>query len=86
MSNFKPLEKKVNPASIIDAKGLSSPVPLLRLKKELAVLHTDDIVQIDSTDNGTGNDIASWCSKVKYEYLGEQQNSDFSSHFVKKKL
>jgi len=85
MSPSNPLEKEVNPTSTIDAKGLLSPIPLLRLKKELAILRAEEIVQIDSTDSGTGNDIASWCSKTKYAYLGEKRNVGFTSYFVMKK-
>lgn len=84
MENYKPLEKDVSPNVTIDAKGLFSPIPLLRLKKELAVLQSKEIARLDSTDPGTGNDIAGWCTKVNNIYLGEKRESGFSSFFVMK--
>ena len=56
MSDYTPLEKAVSPSSAIDATGLRSPVPLLRIKKELAVVKAGEIVQLDSDDPNTGSD------------------------------
>ena len=85
MSAYKALEKDVHPDITIDAKDLFCPVPLLRLKKKLALLQSKEVVQIDCTDPGAGDDISSWCSRMKHTYLGEVRDFDYSSHFVMKK-
>lgn len=85
MTTYKPLESDVKPAQILDATGIYSPLPLLRLKKELTQLQSEEIIQLDSTDPNTGDDLVSWCSKSKNVYLGEKRSSSFSSFFVKKK-
>ena len=84
MIERKPLEKDVHPDKTIDARGHYCPVPLLRLKKEIAVMKSQQIAQLDSTDPGTGNDIASWCAKVNNNYLGEKKGDSFTSYFVMK--
>lgn len=85
MSTHKPLNKDVNPTKTIDARDLHSPIPLLRLKKALVLLNSKDILQIDCTDPGAGDDISSWCSRMKHNYLGEVRDFDYSSFFVEKK-
>jgi tRNA 2-thiouridine synthesizing protein A len=84
MSDYKTLEKDVTPDRSINAKNLHSPLPLLRLKKELADMDTDEILRIDCTDSGSSNDIANWCSRMNHTYLGEKRESDYSSFFIQK--
>ncbi len=84
MSENKPLEKDVSPDVLIDAKHLNSPVPLLRLKKELEKIDSGCVVQIDCSDSGSCNDIVNWCSRKTYSYLGYKQKVDCSSYFVQK--
>ncbi len=85
MSFSKPLENDVNPDKTIDARNLLSPIPLLRLKKELALMNSKEIIQIDCTDAGIGDDISSWCTRMKHNYLGEVRDFEFSSYFIMKK-
>ena len=85
MSFSKPLDKDVNPDKTIDARNLHSPIPLLRLKKELALMNAKEILQIDCTDPGIGDDISNWCTRMKHNFLGEVRDFDFSSYFIMKK-
>ncbi len=78
------LDCKVTPDRSINAKNLHSPLPLLRLKKELALMFSEEIVQIDCTDVGSGSDIANWCSRMGHTFLGEKQETDHTSFFVQK--
>ena len=84
MDKNKQLEKEVSPDKKINAINLHSPIPLLRLKKEIAAMHDGEIVEIICTDAGSGNDIANWCSKQNHTYLGEKQKEDKFSFFVEK--
>ncbi len=70
--------------AVLDAKNLSCPIPLLRAKKEITKLSTDQILQIDVTDPGARIDLPGWCQRSKHEYLGEQQHSRHISFFIKK--
>ena len=85
MKEYKALEKNVTPHKTVDARKLLSPIPLLRLKKALATMKSEDILQIDCTDSGAGDDISSWCSRMKHTYLGEVRDFDYSSYFIMKK-
>jgi len=84
MSDVKQVAADVTADSVLDAKGLSCPMPLLRTKKEIGKLKSGDVLQIDGTDPGSRNDIPGWCDRAGHEYLGEKEESGYYSFFVKK--
>ncbi|MCP3929851.1 MAG: sulfurtransferase TusA family protein [Bacteroidetes bacterium] len=85
MSDFIVACKGIISDSIIDVRGLHSPLPLLRIKKEIAHLNSNQILQANSTDTGCRNDIPGWCSRAGHTYLGEQKQKEYISYFVQKK-
>ncbi len=84
MSDYKTVDDGVTPNSVLDAKGLSCPMPLLRTKKEIGKLGSGEILQVDGTDPGSRNDIPGWCERSGHEYLGEKEESGYISFFIKK--
>ena len=86
MSDTKQVADDVTPASVLDAKGLSCPMPLLRTKKEMGKLAAGDVLQVDGTDPGSRNDIPGWCERSGHEYLGEKEGDGFISFFINAKL
>ncbi len=84
MSDIKQVDDSVSPTTVLDAKGLSCPMPLLRTKKEMNKLNAGDVLQVDGTDPGSRNDIPGWCSRSGHEYLGEKEESGYFSFFIKK--
>jgi len=55
MSDVKQVAADVTADSVLDAKGLSCPMPLLRTKKEIGKLKSGEILQVDGTDPGSRN-------------------------------
>lgn len=84
MSDVKIASKGLDITSVLDAKGLSCPMPLLRTKKEIGKIETGQILQVDGTDPGSRNDIPGWCSRAGHEYLGEKEETGYMSFFVQK--
>lgn len=84
MSDFKTAPDGLTAKIVLDAKGLSCPMPLLRTKKEIGKLASGEILQIDGTDPGSRNDIPGWCERSGHEYLGEKEMSGYMSFFIKK--
>ena len=84
MSDYKVVAEGVTANSVLDAKGLSCPMPLLRTKKEMGKLASGEILQVDGTDPGSRNDIPGWCERSGHEYLGEKEETGYISFFVKK--
>lgn len=85
MSNGNPSKEKIIPDNTVDAKNLHSPLPLLRLKKELAAMKIEAIVRIDCTDPGSLDDIESWCIRMNHSFLGEKKEEDGCSYYIQKK-
>jgi len=84
MSDFKKVDENVTANAVLDAKGLSCPMPLLRTKKEIGKLASGEVLQIDGTDPGSRNDIPGWCERAGHEYLGEKEETGYISFFIKK--
>ena len=84
MSDHKIVDDSVVATTVLDAKGLSCPMPLLRTKKEMNKLNSGDILQVQGTDPGSRNDIPGWCDRSGHEYLGEKEESGFFSFYIKK--
>ncbi len=84
MSDVKKAPEGLTPAAILDAKGLSCPMPLLKTKKEISKIKTGEILRVDGTDPGSRNDIPGWCARSGHEYLGEKEETGYMSFFVQK--
>lgn len=82
MGDVKLEELKV--AAVLDTKGLSCPMPLLRTKKEMSKLKSGDILQIMGTDPGSRNDIPGWCERSGHEFLGLKDEEGFTNYYIKK--
>jgi tRNA 2-thiouridine synthesizing protein A len=84
MSDVKKAPEGLTPAAVLDAKGLSCPMPLLKTKKEINKINTGEILRVDGTDPGSRNDIPGWCARSGHEYLGEKEETGYMSFFVQK--
>ncbi len=71
-------------AAVLDAKGLSCPMPLLRTKKEMGKIKSGEILQVMGTDPGSRNDIPGWCERSGHEFLGLNDEEGFTTYYIKK--
>lgn len=85
MSYQKKIDNTKTSDIIIDLKGLNSPLPLLRIKKELEKMESKQILQANCTDPGCRNDFPGWCDRMGHKYLGENTDFDFISYYIQKK-
>lgn len=84
MSDVKVAPEGLTVAAVLDARGLSCPMPLLRTKKEIGKIASGEILQIQGTDPGSRNDIPGWAERAGHDYLGEKEESGYISFFIKK--
>ena len=85
MDEYKQVNSLVQANSVVDAVDVKSPIPILRLKKQIAIMKSCEILQLDCSDPSTRNDIINWCQRMAHKYLGEKENGGFLSFFVEKK-
>ena len=72
------------PDEVLDARGLSCPMPILKTKKIMKKMKSGQILEIQGTDPGTRNDLPAFTSRSGDEYLGEEERDGYISFFVKK--
>jgi tRNA 2-thiouridine synthesizing protein A len=74
----------ITPDEVLDCRGLSCPMPMLKLKKAAGGLKSGQVLQMMGTDPGTKNDIAQGVGKFGCEYLGSEDEEGHTSYYVKK--
>lgn len=70
---------------VLDLKGLSCPMPMLKTKKALQNLKSGQILEVWGTDPGTKNEMPKMCEKEGHEFLGMIDEPGYTRYFIKKK-
>lgn len=74
----------VTPDVTIDLKGLSCPMPILKIKKQLKDMSSGQVLLALGTDPGTKNDIGKTCGKEGHELLGIDEEGGVFKFYIKK--
>lgn len=69
----------------LDARGLSCPLPILRLKKALADLSGGQVIKAVATDPGAYKDFHAFCRQTGHEMLASSEDNGEYTFFIKKK-
>jgi len=48
----------------LDCKGLSCPMPMMKLAKAVKELNSGEVLEMLGTDPGTKSDLPKWCEKT----------------------
>jgi len=70
---------------VLDIKGLSCPMPMLKIKKALEKLASGKILEVWGTDPGTKNELKKYCEKEGHELLLVSDESGYTRYLIKKK-
>ncbi len=69
---------------LLDAKGLSCPLPILKTKKAVEALTKDQVLKVETTDAGSKNDMAAWAKRTGNELLKVEEGSGTFTFYIKK--
>jgi tRNA 2-thiouridine synthesizing protein A len=69
---------------LLDAKGLSCPLPILKTKKAVEALTKDQVLKVETTDPGSKNDMASWAKRTGNEIVKVEEGSGTFTFYIKK--
>jgi tRNA 2-thiouridine synthesizing protein A len=69
---------------LIDAKGMSCPLPILKTKKSIAGLSKDQVLKVETTYPGSKNDMAAWAKRTGNELLKIEEGSGTFTFYIKK--
>ena len=75
--------------SVLDARGLNCPMPLVNARKEIGKLDLGQVLKVISTDRGSVADFQGWAKIAKnVELIGQEtESADGASlyvHYVKR--
>ncbi|WP_018247336.1 sulfurtransferase TusA family protein [Orenia marismortui] len=69
---------------VLDVKGQSCPMPIVKTKKKLEELEVGEILEVDATDKGAVNDFAAWAKSAGHELLDHTEEGVVFKFYIKK--
>ena len=76
----------VNVDETLDCKGLSCPMPIVKLAKKMKKeVKPGQVLMMEGTDPGSKTDVPKWCERNKHEYLGMEDLGDVYKYYIRKK-
>ncbi|MBL0385613.1 sulfurtransferase TusA family protein [Tumebacillus sp. ITR2] len=69
---------------VVDAKGLSCPMPIVKAKKSIDTLSSGQVMQLEATDKGAVNDFQAWVKQTGNEMVHMDEENGVYRFFVKK--
>ncbi len=69
----------------LDVKGLSCPMPMLKLAKAMKGMKSEEVLEMLGTDPGTKSDLPRWCEKTGNTLIDESELDGGISRFLIKK-
>ncbi|HEY3284149.1 MAG TPA: sulfurtransferase TusA family protein [Armatimonadota bacterium] len=74
--------ESITPDKTVDARAMACPGPLLEAKKAIGAVTVGQVLEIQSGDKGSREDIPAWCKKTGQEYLGVVERDGYDSLYV----
>jgi TusA-related sulfurtransferase len=72
------------PDHVVDAKGLSCPMPIVKLSQAMTAANVGETVEVIATDTAFGPDIQAWCRKTGQELVQLAEGEEIVTALVKK--
>ncbi len=70
---------------VLDARGLSCPLPVLRVKKSLSAMAAGQVLKMVATDAGSIKDMEAYTRQTGHELLSSAVEGREYIFFIKKK-
>jgi tRNA 2-thiouridine synthesizing protein A len=70
--------------TILDAKGLRCPLPVLKARKVIKDLPVGGILRVLATDPGAVKDFEAFCKTTGYRLIGASQDGDVLTFDIEK--
>ncbi|WML51424.1 sulfurtransferase TusA family protein [Neobacillus sp. PS3-12] len=74
----------MNIAKVLDAKGLTCPMPIVKTKKAMNELESGQILEIHTTDKGAKNDLPAWAKSGGHELVYFEEEEGLLKFWIKK--
>ena len=70
--------------TVLDAKGLNCPLPILKAKKALQGVPAGGLLEIHATDPGSAKDFQAFCRSTGNELLASSQEGNVFKFVIKR--
>ena len=70
--------------TVLDAKGLNCPLPILRAKKALKDVPAGGMLEVHATDPGSVKDFEAFCRQTGNELLASSQEGNVFKFVIKR--
>jgi len=75
----------VNVDETLDCKGLSCPMPIMKLAKTMKQMESGKVLELLATDPGSKPDVPAWCNKTGNELLETDEENGVYKYYIKRK-
>lgn len=76
--------KSLAGTTVVDARGVSCPGPILAAKRVIGAVPVGGVMEVLATDSGTLKDIPAWSKKMGHEYLGSYDDAGYLHLYLRK--
>lgn len=68
----------------LDCKGLSCPMPILKLAKGIKTIEVGRVLELLATDPGSKEDVPAWCEKTGNELLESGEEGGVYKYYIRR--
>ncbi len=80
-----PDESDIKVDEVVDVTGLTCPMPIVKLKKGIETIESNQILELHATDRGTLNDLPAWSKNAGHTIVKTEQDGPVIKFWIKKK-
>ena len=74
----------MNVTTVLDAKGLACPMPIVRTKKAIDAIESGQVLEVHVTDKGAIADIPAWAASGGHTILEHTEEDDVLKFWIQK--
>ena len=74
----------MNVTTVLDAKGLACPMPIVRTKKAIDAIESGQVLEVHVTDKGAIADIPAWAKSGGHTILEHTEEDDVLKFWIQK--
>jgi CoA-disulfide reductase len=78
-------ENEIKVDEVVDVTGLSCPMPIVKLKKGIESIESNQVLELHATDRGTLSDLPAWSKNAGHTILKTEQDGPVIKFWIKKK-
>ena len=74
----------MNVAKVLDAKGLSCPMPVVKAKKAMDELTSGQVLEVQTTDKGAKSDLPAWAQASGHKVIDIKEENAILTFWIEK--